>query len=79
MSGRPVYAVEGHEERDAEDDDLFPIGIIFEGFPGSGRPDAQGRRDPASAFLTDRDLFFRALTLTPEIFDEWLQMAGSRR
>jgi hypothetical protein len=76
MSGGPVYAVEGHEQRKVEDDELFPIGIIFEGFPSSGRADTQGGKDPASAFLTDRDLFFRALTLTPEFFDEWLQKAG---
>lgn len=76
MSGGPVYAAEGHEQREVQDEELFPIGIIFEGFPSSGRADMQGSRDFASAFLTDRDLFFRALMLTPENFDEWLQKAG---
>jgi hypothetical protein len=76
MSGGPVYAVEGHEQREVEDEELFPIGIVFQGFPYSGRAGAQDGRDVASAFLTGHDLFFRALTLTPEIFDEWLQKAG---
>ncbi len=69
MSGGPVYAVEGHEQRQVEDDELFPIGIIFEGFPSSGRTDVQTSTTTISTFLTDKDLFFRALTLTPEIFD----------
>ncbi|MEK8093039.1 hypothetical protein WOC76_10965 [Methylocystis sp. IM3] len=76
MSGGPVYAVEGHAERQVEDEELFPVGIIFEGHPSSGRADMEGSKDGASVFLTERDLFFRALTLTPELFDEWLQKAG---
>ena len=75
MSGGPVYAIEGREHETVEDDELLPVGIIFEGFPGSGRPDQQ-TASTATSFLTDRDLFFRALTLTPEIFDEWLRDAG---
>lgn len=75
MSGGPVYAVEGPQQRTVEDGDLLPVGLIFEGFPSSGRPESQGTRDAASAFLTDNDLFFRALTLTPEYFDEWLAKA----
>ena len=77
MSGGPVYAVEGHEQREVEDEELFPIGIIFQGYPSSGRLDVQSGTDAASAFLTDKDLFFRALMLTPELFDEWLQKAGA--
>ena len=77
MSGGPVYAVEGHEQREVEDEELFPIGIIFQGYPSSGRLDVQSGTDAASAFLTDKDLFFRALTLTPKSFDEWLQKAGA--
>lgn len=76
MSGGPVYAIEGPEQRKVEDDELFPVGIIFEGFPSSGRMDMQSDADAMATFLTDRDLFFRALTLTPEIFDEWLQKTG---
>lgn len=76
MSGGPLYAIEGPQERTAEDDELLPVGLIFEGFPSSGKPAATGGRDVTSAFLTDNDLFFRALTLTPEFFDEWLLKAG---
>jgi hypothetical protein len=75
MSGGPVYAIEGHEQALVEDEDLFPVGIIFEGFPGSGRPNAQPRSG-TNTFLTEKDLFFRALTLTPEFFDEWVRDAG---
>jgi len=75
MSGGPIYAIEGPEQREVEDEELFPVGIVFEGFPGSGRTDVHGNSDAMATFLTDRDLFFRALTLTPEIFDEWLRKA----
>jgi hypothetical protein len=75
MSGGPIYAIEGHEQRKVEDEELFPVGIVFEGFPGSGRTDVHNDSDAMTTFLTDRDLFFRALTLTPEIFDEWLRKA----
>ncbi|WP_095203803.1 hypothetical protein [Mesorhizobium carmichaelinearum] len=37
MSGGPVYAAEGDEDRPIEDEELFPVGIIFEGYPSSGR------------------------------------------
>jgi hypothetical protein len=74
LSGGPLYVVEGPEERDVEDDALFPVGIVFQGFPSTGRPDVPGaqQRDPNEAFLNNRDLFFRALALTPDTFDEWL-------
>ncbi|GIK97834.1 MAG: hypothetical protein BroJett029_20430 [Alphaproteobacteria bacterium] len=49
MSGGPVYAVEGAEQRTIEDDELLPVGLIFEGFPSSGKPESEGSRDAASA------------------------------
>jgi hypothetical protein len=58
------------------DDELFPVAIIFEGYPGSGKANAGGEAARTTAFLTDSDIFFRALTLTPESFDEWLKKAG---
>jgi hypothetical protein len=70
--------VEKPEQRYVEDDELFPVGIVFEGFPSTGRPDVPGapQRDPKEAFLNEQDLFFRALALTPDIFDEWLRESG---
>jgi hypothetical protein len=65
--------VEGHEEHDAEDEDLFPAGIVFEGYPSSGRFEASEARGAAAAFLNGKDLFIRALALTPTIFDEWVR------
>lgn len=76
MSGGAVYACEGHEQREVSDDELFPVAIIFEGYPGSGKANAGGEAARTTAFLTDSDIFFRALTLTPESFDEWLKKAG---
>jgi hypothetical protein len=78
LSGGPLYVVEKTEERDVEDDELFPVGIVFEGFPSTGRPDVPGapQRDPKEAFLNEQDLFFRALALTPNTFDEWLRESG---
>ena len=78
LSGGPLYVVEGPEERDVEDDALFPVGIIYQGFPSTYRPDVSGapQRDPKQAFLNEQDLFFRALALTPDTFDEWLRESG---
>jgi hypothetical protein len=76
LSGGPLYLVEGLEERQAEDDELFPVGIVFQGYPSSGRSEAMESRDAAAAFLTDTDLFIRALALSPPIFDEWLRDCG---
>lgn len=72
LSGGPMYAVEGGIGREVPDEELFPIGIVFEGFPSSGRFSLGAERDLALAFLTDKDLFIRALAITPHIFDEWL-------
>ena len=71
MSGGPIYAQEGDADVVA-DEDLLPVGIIFEGYPGSGRADQIA--DPAAAYLTDRDIFFRGLILTPDSFDHWLTL-----
>lgn len=77
LSGGPVYAIEGNQQREVQDEELFPIGIIFEGFPAGPRPSAT-ETDPlgSSSYLTGHDLFLRALTLAPEFFDEWLQQCG---
>ena len=42
LSGGPLYVVEKPEEREVEDDELFPVGIVFQGFPSTGRPDVPG-------------------------------------
>jgi hypothetical protein len=76
LSGGPLYFVEGLEEREAEDDELFPVGIVFEGYPSSGRVEASESRDAAASFLTGKDLFIRALALTPKIFDQWVCDSG---
>jgi hypothetical protein len=76
LSGGPLYFVEGLEERQVEDDELFPAGIVFQGYPSSGRTDAIEARDPSAAFLTEKDLFIRALALSPQIFDEWTRDCG---
>ena len=76
LSGGPLYFVEGLEERKVEDDELFPVGIVFEGYPSSRRSEAIGSRDAAAAFLTEKDLFIRALTLSPAIFDQWVRDCG---
>jgi hypothetical protein len=76
LSGGPLYVAEGRKEREAEDDELFPVGIVFEGYPSSGRPERGRARDASAAFLNEKDLFIRALALTPVIFDEWIYECG---
>ena len=76
LSGGPFYFVEGLEEREAEDDELFPVGIVFEGYPSSGRIEANESRDTAASFLTGKHLFIRALALNPAIFDQWVRDCG---
>jgi hypothetical protein len=44
LSGGPLHVPEGPEERSVEDEELFPIGITFQGFPSSGREEANTRR-----------------------------------
>jgi hypothetical protein len=68
LSGGPLYFVEGLEEREAEDDELC--------YPSSGRTEAKESRDAAASFLNGKDVFVRALALSPAIFDEWVRDCG---
>ncbi|WP_425952988.1 trypsin-like serine protease [Ralstonia pseudosolanacearum] len=63
MSGGPVYADDGT-------DDVIPIGIVYEGSPGSKA--AWEARDSQS-YLTGKDIVVNALVLTPSVFDDWLR------
>ena len=76
MSGGAVYAMEGNEGSEVEDEDLLPIGIVHEGSPSNSQPKEQREEQAAGAFFTDRDIMIRALLLTPDIFDEWLTRSG---
>jgi hypothetical protein len=69
ISGGALYIV--------EDDGLVPAGIVFEGYPST--KDEQTGRANSPAFLDENDIFIRALTLTPEIFHEWLERAKLTR
>jgi len=70
ISGGLAYAINGGVSADSADDgDLFPAGIVHEGWP-SARNSAD--RDESTAILDDRDLLVRATRLSPEKFDDWL-------
>ena len=79
ISGGPVYAIEESKIKDAprfpigEDEALFPIGIVFEGFPSTIEPAERSRESTTQGFLNKQDILLRVLTLTPEIFDKWLK------
>ena len=73
MSGGPVYAVEGDEQREVEDEELFPVGIAFEGYPSTNKPDKGSQEDNATTILSQGDFCIRAHTLTPKTFEEWLR------
>ena len=76
MSGGAVYAIEGSERSEVEDDELFPVGIVYEGHPSTHRFREQGAEGDENSILSNRDIFIRALTLTPGIFDDWLERSG---
>ena len=76
LERRAVLLCGGLEEREAEDDEFFPVGIVFEGYPSSGRTEANESRDASASFLTGKDLFIRALALSPAIFDQWVRDCG---
>jgi len=63
MSGGPVFIT-------ASEDKMIPVGIIFEGGPSSGR-----HENPQSS-IGATDIFIRAHTLTPTIFEGWLAAVG---
>ena len=71
ISGGPVYAVEGDEQRWVEDDELFPVGIAFEGHPSTAMTD-RGSQEANGAILAQGDFCIRAYTLTPQSFEKWL-------
>ena len=76
MSGGAVYAIEGSERTEVEDDELFPVGIVYEGYP-STHGARGGDEEPAEgSIFSERDIFIRALMLTPGIFDYWLERSG---
>ena len=76
MSGGTVYAVEGSDQREVQDDELFPVGIVFEGFPSKEQAIDQYNEEATGAFLTQRDIFIRGVILTPDTFDDWLKKSG---
>ena len=76
MSGGAVYTYEGQERRKVEDEEVFPVGIVYGGFPGATRASDLSEEASADAFLTERDILIRALKLTPDVFDDWVTRCG---
>lgn len=76
MSGGAVYAIEESDTGMADEENLVPIGIVYEGFPGSTKEGGSNEEGSMGTIFNDRDIFIRALTLTPNTFDDWLH--GSR-
>lgn len=73
MSGGPVYAIEGSEQ---DDEKLVPIGIIYEGIPSTRESTERNDDNAAAGIRTEKDIAFRALRLTPDSFDNWLEKSG---
>lgn len=63
MSGGPIFAVN-------EDEEIQPIGIVFE-----GHPSGEDGISSTDSFLTDLDILVRGHVLTPETFAGWLSSA----
>ncbi len=76
MSGGAVYAIKGSDRTEVEDAELFPVGIAYEGYPGTNQTRETVAEDTGRSFFSERDVFIRALMLTPRIFDDWLERCG---
>lgn len=72
MSGGAVYAIEESDAGMTDDESLVPIGIVYEGFPGSTREGGSNEESSMGTIFSDRDIFIHALTLMPDTFDDWL-------
>lgn len=72
MSGGPVF-VDGVSPDGVSPSAPCIIGIIFEGSPGSSEEWINRSTD---SFLTNHDVYIKAQTLTPTIFESWLVQAG---
>ena len=57
-------------------EEVFPVGIVYGGFPGANRASELSEEASADAFLTERDILIRALKLTPDVFDDWVRRCG---
>ena len=71
-----AYSIEGSERTEVEDDELFPVGIVYEGYPGTHRVREGDVEPDDGSIFSERDIFIRALMLTPEFFDDWLERSG---
>ncbi|MDD9973270.1 MAG: hypothetical protein OXU27_04655 [Candidatus Poribacteria bacterium] len=76
MSGGAVYAVEGSEQREAQDEELFPVGIVFEDPESTKQANNRNNEEAMDTFVTPRDVLIRAVMLTPDKFDDWLDKSG---
>ena len=76
MSGGAVYAIERSNRTKVEDDELFPVGIVYEGCPSTHRAREPDVEDAGRPIFSEQDVFIRALMLTPGIFDDWLERCG---
>ena len=66
MSGGPVFHV-------LDGGEITLIGIVYEGTPGSSK---EWLARDEQAFLTGRDIQIHAYTITPDIFEGWLNQVG---
>ena len=76
MSGGAVYAIEGSVPRKVQDEELFPVGIIFEGHSGKKQETDRNNEKAVGSILTEQGILIRAVMLTPDTFDDWLKKSG---
>ena len=76
MSGGAVYAVEGSIQRELQDDELFPVGIVFEDSDSTNQANNRNNEEAVDTFVTPRDILIRAVMLKPDTFDYWVKNSG---
>ncbi len=68
MSGGPIYV--------QQDETLVAVGIPYEGWPQTSNRPVVFDDSGTKVLFDGNDIIVHGLTLTPEIFDNWLKASG---
>ncbi|MBF0376252.1 MAG: hypothetical protein HQK72_02100 [Desulfamplus sp.] len=67
ISGGPIFV-------SSDEDRRYPIGIVYEGQPGS--PKDLTTEESEQSIFSENDILIKGFVLTPDIFSTWIERAG---